>query len=107
MKVALPKILMDGGRFSGDATGRLLVSRPLKGRKDSQFVMDIAAGKRDGAEDVVRLETKVTTEGAGVPTLKSHSKFIKDVDDWAEFAHGVTSPFFKGFLVPEVMQMFG
>jgi uncharacterized protein (TIGR04255 family) len=107
MKIALPKTLKDGGRFSGEANGRLLVGRQLKGWKQSQFLVDISTGKRDGAEDIVRLETKVVTEGAWVPTLKSHPKFIRDVDNWAEFAHSITSPFFKDFVAPEVMQQFG
>jgi hypothetical protein len=101
------RISRPDGQHSKWGNGRLVVGRHLKGRKQSQFLLDISTGKRDGAEDIIRLETKVVTEGAGVPELKSHPKFIRDVDDWAEFAHGITSPFFKDFVAPEIMQQFG
>lgn len=106
MKVVFPKMLTDNRRFSGDANGRFLVIRSLKEWKNSQFFIDLATAKKEGAEDIVRLETKVRCEGTGVPMLKTPAKFLRDVDTWLEFAHGVTSPFFKDFVVSDVMQKF-
>lgn len=106
MTVSLPKMLTNTKLFSGDANGRFLIQRSLRQRKDSLFTVDLATGKKEGAETIVRLETKVKTEGAGVPALKSAAKFLSDVEDWLEFAHGITSPFFKDFVVADVMQKF-
>ncbi len=106
MTVQFPKLLTDTTLFSGDANGRFLIVRTLKQRKSSQFLMDLGTGKKEGVEDIIRLETKVKTDGAGVPTLKTPAKFFREVDEWLEFAHGITSPFFKDFLVRDVMQKF-
>jgi uncharacterized protein (TIGR04255 family) len=106
MKLQKPPMLNDRNVFSGDAEGRIAITRDLKGWKKSRFSLDLASGTKGGSEDIVRLETKVQCEGAGVLALKTSAKFIKALDGWLEFAHGVTRPFFKEFVTPELMQKF-
>jgi hypothetical protein len=106
MKVDLPRILNDQTRFAGEPEGRFLFTRALKGWKNTRFVMDLGSGKRDATEDIVRLETKVLCDGPGVPHFKSSGKFMSEPDGWLEFAHGITSLFFKEFILPDVMKKF-
>jgi uncharacterized protein (TIGR04255 family) len=107
MKVQLPDMLIDKTRFSGETIGRIALSRALKGWKNSRFFVDIGSGKRaGGAEDIVRLETKVQCEGTGVPALKGPAGFLRNLNKWLEFAHGLTRPFFKEFVLPDLMQKF-
>lgn len=106
LKVELPSILRDTTRFVGEPQGRFVFVRDLKGWKNSRFVMDFGSGKRDGTEDIVRLETKIQSDRSGVPEFKTYGKFMNELDRWLEFAHGTTSPFFKEFILPEVMTKF-
>jgi uncharacterized protein (TIGR04255 family) len=105
MKFELPKILTDRELFAGDAEGRFIFARDLKGWKNSRFIMDIGSGK-SGDEEVVRLETKVQCEDAGVPGLTMPARFMRETETWLNFAHGITSPFFKQFVLPHVMRKF-
>jgi hypothetical protein len=106
MSVEVPNMLNDASRFSGDAEGRILFARELLGWKNSRFVMDMASAKSSEGEDVVRMETKVQCHDAGVPVLKTTAQFTRDMKGWLNFAHGITSPFFRQFILPSVMQKF-
>jgi uncharacterized protein (TIGR04255 family) len=108
LQIDLPAMLNDRERFSGQADGRIIVRRNLKEWKNSSFIMDFASGKNtETNEDIARLETKVVCGGAGVPKFtKSHPKFIREVMNWLQFARGITSPFFKQFMRPELMAKF-
>jgi len=90
---------------ASEVKGRLFLHASIKKWKDTQFIFDLASGSRGGTEDVVRLETKVVTQAAGVPKMQP-SKFLKDLDRWLEFAHGLTSPFFEQFVTDTVMRKF-
>jgi hypothetical protein len=103
----LPALLDDRKIVEGEAGGRLAFQRNLKGWADSQVVLDMGSGKLlDSGEDIVRMETKVVTKQKGVPHLATPGRFISDVEKWCEFAHGITSPLFKQFIKPEVMEKF-
>lgn len=106
VKLQTPKMLRDEKVFAGDAAGRVVFVRGLRGWKNSRFHLDITTAKKGGTEDIVRTETKVQCDGVGVPALKNPAKFMKDIDKWLEFAHGVTSPFFKELVLPNLMQKF-
>ena len=45
LEINPPDILNDAQRFAGDAEGRFIFSRELKGWKGSRFVLDIGSGK--------------------------------------------------------------
>jgi hypothetical protein len=102
VKLQLPKILKDEKLFSGEAA----LWRGLKGWKSSRLSLDIGTGKKGGSEDIVRSETKVQSDGVGVPVLKNPGKFMRELDHWLEFAHGLTRPFFKELVLPDLMQKF-
>jgi uncharacterized protein (TIGR04255 family) len=104
----LPKMLESKSIFWGDAEGRFKFQRALRGRKNSLFIVDIGSGSTaDTKQDVIRLESKVTSSEPGVPVLKNHRMFLMELNEWLEFAHSVTSPFFKEFILPDVMRKFG
>jgi hypothetical protein len=101
MKIELPPIFSKLG--SPQIKGRVVLETVAKAWKSSKLILDIASGQRNATDDVVRLETKVVTQGPGVPKLKS---LLKDLNSWLNFAHGLTSPFFKEFVTSKVMQKF-
>lgn len=104
---SLPDFLKDSRTFWGDGEGRLVYQHALRERRDSFFGFDFASGKNEQTKDyVIQLISKVTSTGRGVPKFKSPSAFINDIQRWLEFAHGITSPFFKNFVKPEVMRKF-
>jgi hypothetical protein len=102
MRLEIPPFF---SQLASDVKGRVVLHAPMKKWKDTRFIFDLGSGSRGGAEDIVRLETKVVTEAAGVPKTQ-HSKFLKDLDRWLEFAHGLTSPFFTQFVTDTVMSKF-
>jgi uncharacterized protein (TIGR04255 family) len=108
LKVELPSMLRDEAKFTADAVGRLIARKEVRGRKNTEFALDIGSGRNQNtSEDIVRMETKVTTTSGGVPALKSPARFLKDVGDWLDFAHGITSPFFKDLIKPSVLSKYG
>ena len=108
LKFQFPAFLTDEKVFAGDPKGRFLFQRPLKGRKETFFSVDIASGRNnDTKQDVVRMETKIISRGNDVPSLKKPRTFLSGIEDWAQSAHDVTSPFFKALISPEVMKKFG
>jgi len=106
LKFTLPPMLDNRKLFEGDPTGRFAFQRKLKGWANSIFSLDFGSGQKETKESIVRLETKIITKGDGVARLQTPLKFLREIDDWLEFAHGITSPFFKDFILPPVMQKF-
>lgn len=107
LKIELPKILNDRSTFKGDPSGRFLFQCPLKDRRDTMFSIDLGSGKNNTTkEDIVRMETKVYGNELDFPNVKSQSKFVGEIEAWLEFAHDVTSPFFKELILPNVMAKF-
>ncbi len=85
--------------------GRIIAEYPVKKTKATIFVLDLASAKTD-AEKTVRMESKVRSVGKDVPKLKAKPKFIKDVSEWLERAHSITSPFFRQLIKPELLRKF-
>jgi hypothetical protein len=105
MRVDIPAFMQDPQRFSGDLEGRFIVGRAAQGWKSSNFSLDfgsVIANK----ERALRLETKVVTIDEGVPRLAAPSQFVSGVAKWLDFAHDLTSPFFKEFIRKELMAKF-
>jgi uncharacterized protein (TIGR04255 family) len=104
---SLQKVMADKEKFWGAPVGRFFQERPLRERKDSRFGFDLASGQSgETKEEIVQLISKVVSTGNGVPALKSPKLFLPKLREWLDFAHGVTSPFFKSFIKPEVMKKF-
>jgi len=103
----LPPMLNDRSVFSGDPAGRFQFGRTLRGWDNTRFTLDLISGVRETDKlAVVRMETMVVSKETGVPVLKGATRFLGQLEKWLDFAHGVTSPFFKQFILPEVMKKF-
>jgi hypothetical protein len=105
MKLEYPPFLSSRERFGDRLEGRVQLQTVAKGWKASQFAFDLASA-RHGEEPIVRLESKVMTTAGGAPKLTRPQAFLSELGKWLEFAHGITSPFFKGFMKPPVMEKF-
>jgi uncharacterized protein (TIGR04255 family) len=105
LEMKVPDLLRDKDVFADLFQGRLLLQRALKGWKSSQFISDLGSAQRD-KEKVIRLETKVVTTDEGVPTLTGENSFPDQVEEWLEFAHGLTSPYFKQIVSETAMDKF-
>jgi uncharacterized protein (TIGR04255 family) len=107
LKFGLPPMLKDRKVIAGNPNGRFAFHGDLKGWENSKIIFDLAAGRNEQTkEDVVRMETKIISTDAGVPKAKKKVSFFRSVDNWLEFAHGITSPLFKELVLPEAMQKF-
>lgn len=101
--VKLPPILQQS-TFGGEVSGRLLCSVPVRSQPNTVFSFDVGSAKKD-KDDVIRLETKVVTK-PGTTKAAQNSDLVHWVSEWLENAHGLTSPFFKGFVQPKLMEKF-
>jgi uncharacterized protein (TIGR04255 family) len=105
MKVEPPPFLTDQRRFAANMPARVIFNATPEGRTQTRFVVDFGSVVREGRA-TFRLENKVVTTDAGVPTLDSKKQFLLALVDWLEFAHDLTSPFFKSFVTKELMDRF-
>jgi uncharacterized protein (TIGR04255 family) len=107
MSITPPKIFGDPKLDQSKFSGRIIFQDALKGRRDSEIIFDLGSGRQNETnKEIVRLETKVVTRLSGVPKLKSTGNFVSEVGQWLEFAHDMTSPFFKDFIKPDIMKRF-
>jgi len=105
LRVDIPAFVQDPKRFSGELGGRFIVGRAAQAWKRSNFSLDFASVTVK-EQQALRLETKVVTIEDGVPRLGTPSQFVSGVAKWLEFAHGLTSPFFREFVREELMRQF-
>lgn len=104
---SLPEFLKNRQMFWADPMGRFFYQRTLRERKDSSFAFDLSSAKSAETKDeIIQLVSRVSATGRGVPLLKTPGAFVVEVRKWLDFAHGVTSPFFKSFVKSEVMRKF-
>jgi uncharacterized protein (TIGR04255 family) len=105
MKLEGPPSLSSKKMFADERQGRVILQTAAKAWESSQFIFDLASGQRE-KESIVRLETKVVTTAEGTPKLRNSRAFLSEIGKWLEFAHGITSLFFRGFVKPPVMEKF-
>jgi uncharacterized protein (TIGR04255 family) len=105
MKVEPPAFLRNPERFEANMPTRVVFNAISRGRKDTQFVVDFGTVLQEGRA-AFSLENKVVTRDAGVPTFDTKRRFLSGLEKWLEFAHALTSPFFKSFVRPELMDQF-
>ena len=73
--------------------------------KATIFALNFTSAKTD-TKKLIRMESKVRSDGKDVPRLKSKPEFVKDVSEWLERAHSITSPFFQHLIKPELLRKF-
>jgi len=105
ISLTLPNFVNSSQIFRSAIGGRIMLSRPLKARKQSVFALDIGSGSRQEAK-IIRLESKIVTREGGVPKLTTAAPFLREVKKWLQFANGITSPFFRELIRSEVMAKF-
>jgi uncharacterized protein (TIGR04255 family) len=107
LRIEPPSFLSDKKLFWGDPRGQVALEYMLRDRKESTFSFQIANGTIPQTnESVIQLLSRVISNGGGVPKLKSPAVFVRDVENWLEFAHGILSPFFRSFVADDVMDKF-
>ena len=85
--------------------GRFALQGVLRGWPNSAFAIEVAsATNTKTSRPAFRLQSKVATEAAGLPKLDA--SFRGRVTKWLEFAHGLTSPFFRSFINGNLMSQF-
>jgi hypothetical protein len=104
MKIEVPKFLTQDIGL-GELSGRILFSASLRGNRDTTLFIDLGDAKRD-TEQIMRLESKVISTARGAPAYRTTVAFIKAMETWLENAHKLTSPFFRTFVKPDIMQKF-
>ena len=85
--------------------GRIIAEYQVKKAKATTFMLDFGSALAD-TKKTFRMESKVRSVGKDVPSLKSKPKFVKDVREWLEGAHSITSPFFQQLIKPELLRKF-
>lgn len=105
MGIKPPPFLEDGTRFHPRLASRVIFNAKPILWPDSVFIVDFGTVVRDGQE-AVRLESKVLTTGDSVPAISTKQKYLANLQEWLEFAHGITSPFFKAFIAATLMRRF-
>ncbi len=85
--------------------GRIIAEYRVKKTKATIFTLKFDSAKTDNKK-VIRMESKVRSDGKDVPRLKSKPEFAKDVSVWLERAHSITSPFFEQLIKPELLTKF-
>jgi hypothetical protein len=105
MKLDGPPFMTSDKKFADKRHGRVQLQTAAKDWKASQFAFDLASGLRQ-EQAIIRLESKVGTTAEGTPRLREPRAFLSEVGKWLEFAHGITSPFFRDFVKAPVMEKF-
>ena len=85
--------------------GHIIAEYRVKKAKATIFTLNFASAKTD-TKKIIRMESKVRSIGKDVPSLKSKPKFVKNVSEWLERAHLITSPFFQQLIKPELLRKF-
>ena len=107
LKFDLPAMLNDSKIVTGNADGRFVFERPLRLRRIRSCCWILAQArtvKWAGASS--EWKPRFCPGMREIAAYRQTGQFIKALDDWLEFAHDVTSPFFKQFIRPEIMAKF-
>jgi uncharacterized protein (TIGR04255 family) len=104
LQITAPKFITDSTRFEGPILARIALQKSARGWPSSRFFIEVASASNTQNRPSFQLQTKVVTEATGVPALGA--SFRKQVGKWLEFAHGLTSPFFRSFIKDNLMAQF-
>jgi uncharacterized protein (TIGR04255 family) len=85
--------------------GRILVETEVRKIPGSVFTIDFASAQQKDVP-VVRMETKVTSNGSKLLPTKKIDSFYQKLDDWLEKAHEATSISFREIIKSETYEKF-
>ncbi|HEV2156364.1 TIGR04255 family protein [Bradyrhizobium sp.] len=104
LSLQVSESLFPTGVFESQSEGRVQIQRPLK--RGGLFLVDLASAQLNvpNGKTALRLESKVMLRD-NIPKFRG-ARFLSQVEEWLESAHNVTSPFFKRFMRPAVLEKF-
>lgn len=90
--ISIPKYTFSH-KFKKGYIGIFHLEQAVSELKNTHFILEIGNATKENIESV-RLENKVVGKG-DLGFNKSKEKIIINIVEWLEFAHSITSPFFK------------
>jgi uncharacterized protein (TIGR04255 family) len=105
LQIMAPPFILDDSRFKGPIQARFALQTDPRGWSASKFVVDMGSSSNpESSRPSFQLQTKVVTEAPAVPPLGG--SFRQRIEEWLEFAHGLTRPFFRSFINKDLMTKF-
>ncbi len=96
---------LNSERFNRETTGLLRVLRTLRDDQNTQFQLEVGTGESNQKRSLIAT-SKVVKRGDPIE-LGAHIRTkIKNIVQWIDIAHEVTSPFFKDFVNDDLMGKF-
>lgn len=99
--LSLPDHLTSGS-YGAAKAGGINLTFPVKGNKDTNFVMVVSTGEVSGVQSIIlqsSINTSLPPSGLGTSPKKAVAR-------WLEDAHSCTSPFFKAFVKDSLLKHF-
>lgn len=91
--------------FSNNKSGLFRLKKQLSSDKDSWFHIEIGNGVSEG-EDAIVMTTRVIKSRKKLDLGNRKQTIKKNILNWSDLAHNVTSPFFRKFVGKDLMEVF-
>lgn len=92
--------------FEGDDRDTNFKTRKnLTGDPNSYFQLEASSGKISGDPGII-MTSRVVKNGPEIELGTNSRSIKKNILDWADKAHGITSPFFRSFINQDLMEVF-
>lgn len=96
---------MKSERFEGETSGSLRIVRSLRDDKDTQFQLEVGTGQSNKKRSLVA-SSKVMKRGNPIDLGDNIRTRTKNITQWLDNAHKITSPFFEDFVSSDLMDKF-
>lgn len=103
-RLSVPKLIQEA-EVKKPLQGRIVLHRQIGVPLGATFTVDIASAMRDDTP-VIRMETKVVSQGQSVPIARPSKSFETKLSQWLDEAHEVTSSTFKNLINEKVYSKF-
>jgi uncharacterized protein (TIGR04255 family) len=104
LKIDLPSFFKKGS-IGKSPNANLLFEFPISNLKNSTFIVRIANAMVKDRKSIL-LESKVIAKADPINFGKTQASQLKFISNWLEDAHSFTSPFFKEFVAPSLIEQF-
>jgi uncharacterized protein (TIGR04255 family) len=102
--ISLPSVL-ESSVFDSVKSGQINLVFPVKGKADTNFVVQLANGEVSGVPSII-LQSSVITTCPAISIGESIRATATHLNRWLNEAHSCTSPFFKGFVKDSLLKQF-